>query len=391
MSPAELATLRGTSYYHVASELLRQNKCLRTAIWAWKTEAARRGPADRALVCFELRMACERLGDPDVVREQLIPWAEEALPMPGSESQWGRALPALLWAYEYVGNPVKALERGGYWLQQARERNVSARSVSSAQLRLASALADTAEYAQAADVLREAIDAGPAWVAERAQLQLLKVAETHSDIGDVAILPARFLTVQPEQISARLSCGQQATFSVGLRGNSTFRPLHVACEEQSVAATIGQRHFDEKGSVHELRVAIGALHSAGEFRAELVVDTNAADSEPIRIPIALEVTNPVSVEPKELFFGFVNARETGATDMLLRSSMPFQVTNVEADRPALITTEWTPRNRNECLITVELKAPNEPGVLEGIITVETDLNIEPTVSVRYYVHIRDAL
>ena len=142
--PADLDRLKPDAYYLVASELLRYNKCLRTAIWAWKTEAARRGAMDRALVCSTIRAACRRLGDPEVVREELIPWAEEALAMPGSESQWHRALPALLWAYDYVGERQKAIERGRYWLQEAKERHVSAKSLAHAR-HLLDTLTDTTD------------------------------------------------------------------------------------------------------------------------------------------------------------------------------------------------------------------------------------------------------
>ena len=116
----------GADLYHVACQLLDYEECsFRLAIWCHKRGATLRGPADQAFVCWHIGQSCRKADDPrELARRELIPWAEEALARPGSESRWAHPLRELAWAYRELGTPQMVGQRGRYWLDQATRRGI---------------------------------------------------------------------------------------------------------------------------------------------------------------------------------------------------------------------------------------------------------------------------
>lgn len=281
------------TYWSVASELLRQRRGLRAAIWAWKTGARiREDAAAPAYVCLVFRLACGQLDDPQVVREELIPWVEEALARPGSESQWHLALPALLWGYDYLGEPEKTIERGRYWLGQGHQRGVWGRQVGGAKLRIARALIETNEVVQAEGMLREIIAEGPEWLAEAAQIELLKLAQAHPELGEVEILPPRFRQLWPEELTLRLPVGAAITPTITVAGNSTFWVTGASCELPWVNADVGERKLDERGSTQRVLLSLDPPEKPGSYDTTLVIQTNDPQRATIQVSLSLEVLSP---------------------------------------------------------------------------------------------------
>lgn len=175
----------GADLYRVSCELLDyQESGYRLAMWAHKRGAELRGPADVAFVSWMLKQECAKLGSAEAVREELIPWAEMALGLEGSDSKWAYALVNLVWAYEYVGEPEKAVAEGLRWLEQVGDREVGPHQmIGAAKVKLAGMCADLGEVKQAAEIYQAVIDAVPPYTgaAETAYEQLAKLAAAHPD------------------------------------------------------------------------------------------------------------------------------------------------------------------------------------------------------------------
>jgi len=247
----------GILFATIGYELWKQRTGQHTAIWALKEAVQREEPSSRATTrCYEIMLACRQLGDPDVVREELIPWAEEALARPGSEAYLERALPALLWAYDYVGEPEKAIERGQYWFQQAEQRDVPPEKLVAAKRQLADVLTKTDQFERAAQ-----------------------------------IFTPEFQTVRPEQLGAWQQVSEQTTRTVLVSGNLTFSVTAASCELPSVTAVVGERQSDERErqSHYVIEITFGPKDKVGTYETTLVIETNDPENGVITVPIKVRV------------------------------------------------------------------------------------------------------
>jgi len=298
----------GADLYRVANELLGyQNKSYRLAIWAHKRGAMMRGPADQAWVCFLIMQECRKLGDPEVVREELIPWAEEALARPGSEvavppgtpggggSRWRYAVRELIWAYDYVGEPQKALERGEYWFQQAKERNVSPQDLLGARLQLAEAYANAGKAKDAAQILQALLapDASPSsWLVRRAQTQLIELATLHPEIGDVGLPAPQLERISPDRPILRVRVGDKAPLTIQVVGNTTFRVNKAHCTVPFVQTAVYWGPSRQDKSVQVIVLSVEPTEKALKEEGTLIIETNDAEKPEVEVPIVIEVVNP---------------------------------------------------------------------------------------------------
>ncbi len=242
--------------WEMADELYAHRKSLRTAIWAFKRGGEMAGGEYPTVVCTYIRRACQVLGDPQVVREELIPWAEDKLDSPASERWWAIALSSLLWAYEYVGEPQKVVERGQYWLAEAERRNISPERMAGAKRTVAQALIELNQWEQAAQ-----------------------------------ILAPQFEGVRPNKVGAWQPVGQPTTRTVLVTGNLTFKVTDATCELPLVQAEVGERKLDEREhkSRYVVEISFGPRDTAGQYEATLVIQTNDPDNSTVTLPMAVRV------------------------------------------------------------------------------------------------------
>jgi len=371
----------------VASQLLSEGKSLRAAIWAWKHAAQILDKVEPAIVCLEVMMACKQLGDPELVQQELIPWAEDALARPGSEAQWSRALGPLLWAYEYVGEATKAVERGRYWLKQGQQRDVPLEQMALAKLRFAELLIGVGQVDEAAQMLREIVQAGPEWIAESAQMKLLKLAQAHREIGDVAILPPKLKRVWPQKLQLTLKAGEQIKRTIMVMGNPTLELKGVSCDVEFAETGTICRTLEEQGTAQEVSVTVGPAEKAGKYEGTILLDTNDPEKAQVGVPIAVEVLSPITVRPASFFFGFAKPGETKTATVTLSGTVPFEITGTKVDRPELIAVEVTRQQDDSYLVKASLEAPAQPCTLEGDIELSTGLQSQPSAIIRYYAQI----
>ncbi len=281
----------GVAMYHVACELLRyRDKSPRLCIWAWKRGAEMQGAADQAFVCFHIMQACKKLGEPQVVREELIPWAEEALARPGSESRWRYALAELIWAYEYVGAQEKGILRSRYWLEEARERGISPESLVRPKSLLSEIYVKSGRVHEAAAILRDIIKSCPPdYVpAHVAQVRLLELGAVHSDIGDIEVLPPRFKAVRPDKVIVELGLDKVHVVRVTVTGNPTLRITQTESSLGSVRIRTDQQWISMRAT-YELGVVVGPYREIGTHRGKVRIRLNDSAKPKILLPINVNV------------------------------------------------------------------------------------------------------
>jgi hypothetical protein len=328
-------------------------------------------------------IAYRQIGDPRLVREILIPWTEEGLSKPGSESQWGWGIETLILAYEYLGEPEKAVGRGRYWLEQARERQVMMAHLDSAQLSFARVLGKT-DYQAAAGMLRGLVVGSSGWVAEGAQAELLKLAEVHPDLTNVEILTPRFSRTSTEQLSVTVPFGQPISRKLVVSGNVTFRVTGGSCDLPGVKVGIGKGKMEECSNSQEVTLGLDAFDKSGPQDGNLVLETNDTQRGRITVPLHVEVASPIRVTPTSFFFGFVRPGETKTCTVTITGAVPFQVKEVKVDKPEVLKVTVTAQGDRRCELVAILQDLTEIGIREGTVQLNTDLPSQPMISVRYY-------
>ena len=302
--PVDEPRRMGMDLYHVANELMDwRRKSYDLAIWAFKRGATLRGPADKAFVCLHIGQACWKLykqGDPSAYGEQLAPWAEEALTLPGSEARWGYAIPALVDAYYLSGQTDKAVERGLHHLKRLREHLVPPSAVGQAHYMVARYVAASGDVKQAADLYRTAIRhcPGQSW-AQLAQAELLRLAEKHEEIGQFRLIEPELLRVAPERLVLLLGDDGSAKATVVCDGNATLEITKVTTDVDGLSVTQGEAKVVDTGRKLMVRIVkrceIGVVLPEGvtPAKGQLVLHTNDPSRSVVVVPVMPATASPV--------------------------------------------------------------------------------------------------
>ena len=379
--------------YHAANELVGfRLKAPRLGIWAWKWGSTMKGPADQAFVCFHIRQACEHLGDAEMVREELVPWAEEALARPGSEARWLYAVRELIWGYQRIGEMSKAADRGRYWISAARDRGVHAADLIVSRQILATVLDRLGAVAEAAEVLKEAIQSGPSdmLLVQMAQAQLLELQRDHPQIGKALMLPAKVKSVEPRELTLSVRLGHREERTIAVEGNATFRVADCAGTLPFVNPALGEGELTRFAvSRQTIMVAVQPRGGVGRQRGTIAIHTNDAASQTVDVALVVDVLDPIAAEPKSVFFGFVKAGDTVTKVVALTAAVPFEVKAVAQQEAPAVRSETARQQDGSWRVSVRLTAPGRAGVLEGNIELSTSLPDQPLITLPYYAHVTD--
>ncbi len=288
----------GADIYHVSNQLAdHEQKSELVAIWAWKKGATLRGPEDQAFVCRHTTRSCyplRRAGDKDVFRREIIPWAEEALARPGSESRWGHAISGLVQAYVMSYEAEKGIARARYWLEEAETRGLPFDHVDEGVLELARQLRHTDDYQDAADMLRRVVREGDHMVSGLAQFNLVLLGRDHPDVEDVIIIPAQVRAVDPPALTISLADEVPTPTRITVRGSYSFVIESVACDvpfvtlsRPSGAAYTQRGGNDHLGSFWTVEVTLDTDMEAKATTGEVTFSTNDPDKPTIRVPLEI--------------------------------------------------------------------------------------------------------
>lgn len=381
----------GADLYHVACEVSAdRHRAYRLAIWCHKRGATLRGPADQAFVCFHIRQACEQLGDPVVVREELIPWAEAALVREPRTVHHGYALREMVWGYDYIGQSETGVDRAQAWLgPQGNEDTIepallyALREIARVQRRLGNAEG-------AAATLRWALhDASPhSRLANRAQADLLSLAADHPQIADAAVLPGLLLDA-PDGVYVRGRIGEEVSQPVVLRGNSTFEVLSATSTLGAIRRSARSLDLDGGTATVTASLVIEAVPAVGRSEAIIILGTNDPEQPLVRVPLTIDGLAPVRIRPEALFFGVVRRGEERTIEALVESSIPLDILAVEVSDPGPLTVEFSREGPYALRVHATLSRLANLGRVEGVVRISTDLEAQPTLALPYYALVAD--
>jgi len=138
----------------------------------------------------------------------------------------------------------------------------------------------------------------------------------------------------------------------------------------------------------EIEVALSSTRSAGRFADELRVHTSGADRPVMVVPVVAWIQGDL-VASQECFFGFVRPEGEHSAERMLQitsqSGARFALRGATASDPRILP--GTPRQtRDGWVVPVRLDT-SKPGVIEGTVTLETDVTGEELLAANVYAQV----
>ena len=239
------------------------------------------------------RVACRKAGSPELIRERMIPFTIAALEQMPPLDYWDRALSALVWARQELGEHETAIAEAGSWLAEVEQLGVkpAAEAFCSLQMDLSDSHVATGRIDEAIAMLRQVIESDvDAWIRSGAEARLARIAMAHPEEAAGITLPepqvkGRF----PRDIRLALAPEAAITMVVHIQGTPTLQleKAEWAVEGLQLApVTIGEMRG---GTYYEFSVTIQAPKTAGTYRGTLNITTNDPRQTLYAVPIHLEV------------------------------------------------------------------------------------------------------
>ena len=128
----------------------------------------------------------------------------------------------------------------------------------------------------------------------------------------------------------------------------------------------------------------------GYFKDQITVITNDSPPQSIPISVVANIHSAVRVTPSIINFGPVRVGQSVSKTVHVRSSSPFTITKLDADRADLAAVDQQSGSTPDHTVNVTLQAPAEPGPFHGIVKIESDLKDEPVAQIKTFATIMPA-
>ncbi len=202
--------------------------------------------------------------------------------------------------------------------------------------------------------------------------------------GDIVMNPGqidfgviRQATKLPSSSLSLTYAGGRSDWGIVKMNTQTAR-VKAKGEEQSRSAD-GQIHWNVTATLQS-----GVPN--GYFKDEITLITNDTPPQTIPISIVANIQSAVTVTPSIINFGQVRAGQTVTKPNVIhvRSTSPFSVTKLTANRPELEPNEANTGAVADHALNLTLKAPETAGPFHATIKIESDLRDEPPSQVKIF-------
>jgi Protein of unknown function (DUF1573) len=154
-----------------------------------------------------------------------------------------------------------------------------------------------------------------------------------------------------------------------------------------VTATVQRLNQASGYAQYQLTVNLNPTAPSGHFKDEITLLTNDPNSPSIPISVSANIQAAVSVSPAILPLGRLKPGQTISREILVRSSQPFKISALQAQKPDLTAIETDPSSAAFHKVTVTLKAPEHPGPYNTTLDVVSDLKDEPPAKLTVFAQV----
>lgn len=196
------------------------------------------------------------------------------------------------------------------------------------------------------------------------------------------------LRVYPDRIYLGGDKGALPIRTVTISGPAEMDLTEVTTERGLFDLTLSEpRVSEDEKKTWTLELAFKPESFVGEIADQLSINTTHAERPLVTIPITGRIRGDLRVTPPSVFFGFVKpaAQAQQTVTIQSRSFALFTVNSATSDAPKI--TAGTPEEKlGVWSISVSVDTSRE-GVVEGAVTVVTDVPGEETLTIPVYAHV----
>jgi hypothetical protein len=128
---------------------------------------------------------------------------------------------------------------------------------------------------------------------------------------------------------------------------------------------------------YQLTATLDSTAPSGYFKDEITLLTNDRESPSIPVSVTANVLAAVSVAPAVVNLGRMRPGAIVKRTVMVKASKPFKVTEVMPQKPDLKASKTFDDAKPFHTLTVEFKAPTQPGPYNAVVEITTDLPNEP--------------
>jgi len=193
--------------------------------------------------------------------------------------------------------------------------------------------------------------------------------------------------VYPDRLYFSLDKGAEATRTIRLSGPPEMELQGTNCETDLFTVSAGAPTETDGIKRWELGLSVSPGTQVGEYHDTLTLQTSHEDRPLITIPITVVIRSDLQVRPATVFFGFVQAGEQAQQEIVIRSRSGADFT-VKSAAPNDDAIQVGPpqQRRGNWAISIAVDT-SQPGVIDGTVTITTDVPGEESLKVGVYAYV----
>jgi hypothetical protein len=174
-------------------------------------------------------------------------------------------------------------------------------------------------------------------------------------------------------------------------GRPDWEITEMKTQSAKVKAEAKELNRTSDGQIHwTITATLESGPSTGYFKDEVTVVTNDSPSQTIPISVVAYVQSAVTVIPSIINFGPIRPGESVSKVVHVRSSSPFSITKIDADRAELQAIEQQTGSASDHPVNVTIQAPTAGGPFHGVVKIESNLKDEPAAQIKTFATVTPA-
>lgn len=198
------------------------------------------------------------------------------------------------------------------------------------------------------------------------------------------------LTVRPDKVYVGGYRGERPSRVVVVSGPEDMQLGQVRCQNGLFDISISRPTLSHDGARSwRIQVTAKETNRIGPIDDELEIETGHKERPLITVPISGEIRGDLMLSSRSLFLARMHdGKHEGELLLASRLGKPFCVKRVEADdRRVVVGAEQ--RTAGVWVLRASVDDTSEPGVVDAVITVMTDVPGEETLKIPVYAHVKE--
>ena len=182
---------------------------------------------------------------------------------------------------------------------------------------------------------------------------------------------------------------RQATLQLSYGGGQpNWGILKMKTQSSHVTAEVREQGRSADGQLQYLLTAtLNPTAPNGFFRDEITLTTNDPSSPTIPVSVNAQIQPNVTVSPSIVNLGQVKAGAVVKKTVLVRSSKPFKLTALKANKDDLSASPDPDESKPFHTVSLTFKAPAQAGPYTAVFEIATDLKDEPATKLMAFANI----